>query len=87
MASVLPGDLCSRRLRPKPAHPTPRSLSDTNVIGEARKGERADPVEIIEIPSERNAPALDPIAWYGGNSGEGFALADGRGSARWKELP
>lgn len=30
-----------------------------------------------------NAPALDPIAWYGGNSG--VAYADGWDSSRWEE--
>jgi formylglycine-generating enzyme required for sulfatase activity len=31
----------------------------------------------IEILGDANAPALDPIAWYGGNSGVGFELANG----------
>ncbi|MBF0624722.1 MAG: formylglycine-generating enzyme family protein [Magnetococcales bacterium] len=31
----------------------------------------------IEIKGENNAPALDPIAWYGGNSGEEFDLDNG----------
>ena len=39
----------------------------------------------IEILGERNAPALDPIAWYGGNSGVGFDLEDGWDSAHWPE--
>jgi formylglycine-generating enzyme required for sulfatase activity len=39
----------------------------------------------IEILGERNAPALDPIAWYGGNSGVGFELANGWDSSEWKE--
>ncbi len=30
-----------------------------------------------------NAPILDPIAWYGGNSGKDFDLPDGEDSGRW----
>ncbi|SMF96116.1 Formylglycine-generating enzyme, required for sulfatase activity, contains SUMF1/FGE domain [Methylomagnum ishizawai] len=43
----------------------------------------------IEILGENNAPALDPIAWYGGNSGVGFDLANGYGSTGWpgKQYP
>ena len=40
----------------------------------------------IEIIGERNAPALDPIAWYGGNSGEGFDLPEGYDSSSWSEM-
>jgi formylglycine-generating enzyme required for sulfatase activity len=40
----------------------------------------------IEIPGERNAPALDPIAWYGGNSGVGFELEEGHDSSSWSEV-
>ncbi|EGV30971.1 Sulphatase-modifying factor protein [Thiorhodococcus drewsii AZ1] len=40
----------------------------------------------IEIRGERNAPALDPIAWYGGNSGVGFELEDGDDSSGWSEV-
>jgi len=39
----------------------------------------------IEILGENNAPALDPIAWYGGNSGVGFELTDGSDSSTWPE--
>ena len=39
----------------------------------------------VEILGERNAPALDPIAWYGGNSGDGFELDEGFDSSAWKE--
>lgn len=39
----------------------------------------------IEILGANNAPALDAIAWYGGNSGVGFDLADGAGSSSWSE--
>jgi formylglycine-generating enzyme required for sulfatase activity len=38
----------------------------------------------IEILGERNAPALDPIAWYGGNSGVDFELAEGYDSSGWE---
>ncbi len=39
----------------------------------------------LEIVGERNAPALDPIAWYGGNSGIDFELENGDDSTDWKE--
>ena len=39
----------------------------------------------IEILGENNAPALDAIAWYGGNSGVDFDLPDGQDSTGWKE--
>ena len=39
----------------------------------------------LDILGERNAPALDPIAWYGGNSGVDFDLKDGYDSSDWKE--
>ncbi|MCI5126485.1 MAG: formylglycine-generating enzyme family protein [Candidatus Electrothrix sp. AR5] len=32
----------------------------------------------IEIIGDGNAPALHPLAWYGGNSGEGFELDNGQ---------
>ncbi len=31
----------------------------------------------LVILGDGNAPALDPVAWYGGNSGVGFELAEG----------
>ncbi|MCB1737447.1 MAG: formylglycine-generating enzyme family protein, partial [Gammaproteobacteria bacterium] len=39
----------------------------------------------LEILGERNAPALDAIAWYGGNSGEGYELSEGWNTSDWKE--
>ena len=39
----------------------------------------------IEIIGQRNAPALDPIAWYGGNSGRDFELDNGYDTTDWKE--
>ena len=39
----------------------------------------------VEILGENNAPALDPIAWYGGNSGAGFDGPDGYDSTDWPE--
>ncbi len=39
----------------------------------------------IEILGEHNAPALDSIAWYGGNSGVGFDLDNGRDNKDWPE--
>jgi formylglycine-generating enzyme required for sulfatase activity len=43
----------------------------------------------IEILGDNNAPALDPIAWYGGNSGVDFDLKEGADSAKWpgKQYP
>ncbi len=37
----------------------------------------------IEIVSDYNAPVLDAIAWYGGNSGVGFELDNGYDSSGW----
>jgi formylglycine-generating enzyme required for sulfatase activity len=42
----------------------------------------AGPVEIL---GQRNAPVLDDIAWYGGNSGAGYDLDAGYESAGWPE--
>lgn len=39
----------------------------------------------MEIFGERNAPILDDIAWYGGNSGKDFDLEEGYDSSRWGE--
>ena len=39
----------------------------------------------LEILGENNAPALDPIAWYGGNSGVDFELENGYDSSSWEE--
>ncbi|MCG8455335.1 MAG: formylglycine-generating enzyme family protein [Holophagales bacterium] len=39
----------------------------------------------LEILGENNAPLLDEIAWYGGNSGEGFDLEEGVDSSDWRE--
>jgi formylglycine-generating enzyme required for sulfatase activity len=43
----------------------------------------------IQILGENNAPVLDPIAWYGGNSGQEYELADGYDSSKWpnKQYP
>jgi formylglycine-generating enzyme required for sulfatase activity len=40
----------------------------------------------IEIIGERNAPGLDDIAWYGGNSGVGFDLDNGYDTSGWTEM-
>jgi len=42
----------------------------------------------IEILGERNAPALDAIAWYGGNSGVEYDLDEGQAMTGeyWKEM-
>ena len=43
----------------------------------------------IEILGKRNAPALDPIAWYGGNSSVGYqggADDHGKDSSEWEEM-
>ena len=39
----------------------------------------------LEILGENNAPVLDGIAWYGGNCGVGFELADGWDTSGWPE--
>jgi formylglycine-generating enzyme required for sulfatase activity len=39
----------------------------------------------MEILGEHNAPILDAIAWYGGNSGVGFELENGVDSSDWPE--
>src|SRR3712207_8990819 len=36
----------------------------------------------MRILGENNAPVLDPIAWYGGNSGVGFELEEGEVSSK-----
>ena len=37
----------------------------------------------LEIIGERNAPVLDKIAWYGGNSGHGYELSEGEDTSSW----
>ncbi len=39
----------------------------------------------LEVLGERSAPLLHEIAWYGGNSGDGYDLDQGRDSSGWKE--
>ncbi len=39
----------------------------------------------LDILGESNAPALDPIAWYGGNCGVAFELEDGYDISEWPE--
>jgi formylglycine-generating enzyme required for sulfatase activity len=39
----------------------------------------------IEILGDHNAPVLDPIAWYGGNSGVDFDLKNGGDSSYWPD--
>jgi formylglycine-generating enzyme required for sulfatase activity len=39
----------------------------------------------LEILGQCNAPALDPIAWYSGNSGVDFDLPKGQDSSSWPE--
>ncbi len=39
----------------------------------------------LDILGENNAPALDPIAWYSGNSGVEFELDNGYDSSDWPE--
>lgn len=40
----------------------------------------------IEVLGERNAPLLDGIAWYGGNSGVAFELNNGHDTSDWREM-
>jgi formylglycine-generating enzyme required for sulfatase activity len=37
----------------------------------------------MQILGDNNAPVLDEIAWYGGNSGAGFELGNGIDSSSW----
>ncbi|MCP3869360.1 MAG: formylglycine-generating enzyme family protein, partial [Gammaproteobacteria bacterium] len=37
------------------------------------------------IEGENNAPALDAIAWYGGNSGRDFELEEGADASGWSD--
>jgi formylglycine-generating enzyme required for sulfatase activity len=39
----------------------------------------------IEILGQNNAPVLDDIAWYAGNSGRGFELDNGHDTTGWRE--
>jgi formylglycine-generating enzyme required for sulfatase activity len=39
----------------------------------------------LAILGKNNAPALDPIAWYSGNSGVDFELANGDDTSGWPE--
>lgn len=39
----------------------------------------------IEILGQHNAPALDPIAWYGGNSGAGYTQENGVDCKGWRD--
>jgi formylglycine-generating enzyme required for sulfatase activity len=39
----------------------------------------------LEILGQRNAPRLDKLGWYGGNSGQGFDLETGYDSSDWEE--
>ena len=39
----------------------------------------------MKVVGENNAPVLDAIAWYGGNSGVDFELDDGFDSSGWRE--
>ena len=43
----------------------------------------------LEILGDNNAPVLDAIAWYGGNSGLDFDLSNGADSSKWagKQYP
>ena len=39
----------------------------------------------MEIKGDRNAPALDPISWYGGNSGKEYDLEKSYEAQDWKD--
>jgi formylglycine-generating enzyme required for sulfatase activity len=39
----------------------------------------------LKIEGHNNAPILDAIAWYGGNSGIDFELSNGRDASEWRE--
>ncbi len=40
----------------------------------------------IEILGDCNAPALDPITWYSGNSGVEYDLAEGEDTSAWPDM-
>ncbi len=50
---------------------------------------RATYAGAVRYLGQSNAPALDAIAWYGGNSGVGFELDNGQDSTLWlhKQYP
>ena len=50
-----------------------------NTTGPTWKGE-------IELRGLRDAPALDEIAWYGGNSGRDFELGEGYDTKGWAQV-
>lgn len=39
----------------------------------------------LTLRGENDAPELDAIAWYGGNSGHGYELAEGSNSSDWPQ--
>jgi len=39
----------------------------------------------LDLRGQNDAPILDAIAWYGGNSGHGFELSNGDDSSEWPE--
>lgn len=39
----------------------------------------------LTLRGANDAPELDEIAWYGGNSGHGYELPEGEGSRDWRE--
>ena len=47
--------------------------------------ERATYAGDLDLLGANNAPVLDGIAWYGGNSGVDFELSNGWDSRHWKE--
>ena len=47
--------------------------------------ERATYAGDLDLLGDCNAPVLDRIAWYGGNSGVDFELSNGRDSSGWPE--
>ena len=51
----------------------------------AGRDDRRQPMRGLQILGDNNAPVLDAIAWYGGNSGVDFELADGSDSSGWPE--
>lgn len=45
----------------------------------------ATPAGDLTLLGENNAPELETIAWYGGNSGVGYDLTEGEDSTDWSE--